>query len=84
MLFPPDPNNLTEIQRDDYVFKGQDTDTIEDDITVRQTSDSTGIYLGKTFEERSQTFIHYCLLKETLYKKVDGEIHYVLEVQFII
>jgi hypothetical protein len=50
--FPSDPNNLTEIQRDDYVFKGQDTDTIEDDITVRQTNGSTGIYLGKTFEER--------------------------------
>jgi len=51
--FPSDPNNLTEIQRDDYVFKGQDTNTTEDDITIRQTSGSTGIYLGKTFVERS-------------------------------
>lgn len=51
--FPSDLNNLTKIQKDDYIFKGQDTNTIEDDFTIRQTSGSTGIYLGKTFEERS-------------------------------
>ena len=51
--FPPNPDNLTETQRDDYVSKGQDTDTTEDDVTVRQIQDSTGIYLGKTFKERS-------------------------------
>lgn len=51
--FPPNPDNLTETQKNDYVSKGQDTDTTEDDVTIRQIQDSTGIYLGKTFKERS-------------------------------
>lgn len=51
--FPSDPNNLTEDQKDDYINLTQNTKTTDDDITIRQTLGSTGINLGKTFQERS-------------------------------
>jgi hypothetical protein len=46
----------------------------------RVTDQSTEIFLGK-LSKKDQIYIHCYLLKEMLFKKVDGVIQYVLEVQ---